>query len=213
MPTRNAPRLPILPPPPRHNTRARDDATWPARVHVLPVPLGCRGGRRHQVRSSIYDSYDIVNDTISLYYHYAIMHHYYFIIRFDAGFTVEPRKGRAVLWPATLDADPFKKDERTHHEARPLPTAAVYISGTGNLSGPDAGAPRHQGDQIRGQLLAPPVRLCDRTPQRVHRVSSCHDARRPRAPAPLARAYLYYEYILLLSLYIYGITTYYCIYN
>ena len=55
------------------------------------------------------------------------MHHYYFIIRFDAGFTVEPRKGRAVLWPATLDADPFKTDERTHHEARPLPPAAVFI--------------------------------------------------------------------------------------
>ena len=50
--------------------------------------------------------------------HIIIMYHHYLMVRFDAGFTVEPRKGRAVLWPATLDADPFKKDERTHHEAR-----------------------------------------------------------------------------------------------
>ena len=47
-----------------------------------------------------------------------MMYHHFLMVRFDAGFTVEPRKGRAVLWPATLDADPFKKDERTHHEAR-----------------------------------------------------------------------------------------------
>lgn len=40
--------------------------------------------------------------------------------KFDGGFTVQPRAGRAVLWPSTLDNDPFVKDDRTHHEALPV---------------------------------------------------------------------------------------------
>ena len=40
--------------------------------------------------------------------------------KFDGGFTVQPRKGRAVLWPATHNERPFEQDERTHHEALPV---------------------------------------------------------------------------------------------
>jgi hypothetical protein len=37
---------------------------------------------------------------------------------------VQPAVGRAVLWPSVRDGDPFKKDPRTNHEAKPV------ISGT-----------------------------------------------------------------------------------
>ncbi|EOD34081.1 hypothetical protein EMIHUDRAFT_228956 [Emiliania huxleyi CCMP1516] len=37
----------------------------------------------------------------------------------SGGFTVQPKKGRAVLWPATFNERPFEKDARTHHEALP----------------------------------------------------------------------------------------------
>mmetsp|Transcript_21121 Transcript_21121/g.55612 ORF Transcript_21121/g.55612 Transcript_21121/m.55612 type:complete len:231 (-) Transcript_21121:513-1205(-) len=43
------PRLPVLPPPPRHDPGAGNDAARPARVHVLHVPLRRGGGRRHAV--------------------------------------------------------------------------------------------------------------------------------------------------------------------
>ena len=31
---------------------------------------------------------------------------------------VRPKKGRALLWPSTLDAAPEEIDDRTRHEAR-----------------------------------------------------------------------------------------------
>mmetsp|Transcript_4005 Transcript_4005/g.11593 ORF Transcript_4005/g.11593 Transcript_4005/m.11593 type:complete len:465 (+) Transcript_4005:3-1397(+) len=31
--------------------------------------------------------------------------------------TVEPKKGRALLWPSVMDADPYERDDRTDHEA------------------------------------------------------------------------------------------------
>lgn len=34
--------------------------------------------------------------------------------------TVQPKKGRALLWPSVLDADPEEKDKRTDHEALPV---------------------------------------------------------------------------------------------
>lgn len=40
--------------------------------------------------------------------------------KFDGGFTVQPKRGRAVLWPATFNDRPFIKDDRTHHEALPV---------------------------------------------------------------------------------------------
>ena len=33
---------------------------------------------------------------------------------------VKPKKGRALLWPSTLDATPDKIDYRTYHEAKPV---------------------------------------------------------------------------------------------
>lgn len=33
---------------------------------------------------------------------------------------VKPKKGRALLWPSTLDANPERIDARTRHEARPV---------------------------------------------------------------------------------------------
>ena len=31
--------------------------------------------------------------------------------------SVEPRRGRALLWPSVLDHDPNERDDRTEHEA------------------------------------------------------------------------------------------------
>ena len=36
----------------------------------------------------------------------------------DLGIAVTPKKGRALLWPSTLDSDPTKIDIRTRHEVR-----------------------------------------------------------------------------------------------
>lgn len=36
------------------------------------------------------------------------------------GLTVQPKLGRAVLWPSVLEADPAAKDPRTMHEALPV---------------------------------------------------------------------------------------------
>ncbi len=33
------------------------------------------------------------------------------------GITVQPKTGRAVIWPNVYDADPSAKDSRTQHEA------------------------------------------------------------------------------------------------
>ena len=33
---------------------------------------------------------------------------------------VQPRAGRAVLWPSVLDEDPHRQDPRTEHEAQPV---------------------------------------------------------------------------------------------
>ncbi len=48
--------------------------------------------------------------------------------KFDLGFTVQPKAGRALLWPATTDADPFASDERTHHEALPVTSGVKYAA-------------------------------------------------------------------------------------
>lgn len=33
---------------------------------------------------------------------------------------VKPKKGRALLWPSTMDSDPTEMDQRTFHEAKPV---------------------------------------------------------------------------------------------
>ena len=48
--------------------------------------------------------------------------------KFDGGFTVQPRAGRAVLWPATFNDRPFEKDDRTHHEALPVEKGVKYAA-------------------------------------------------------------------------------------
>jgi len=48
--------------------------------------------------------------------------------QFDGGFTVQPRAGRAVLWPSTLNESPFEQDERTHHEALPVLKGVKYAA-------------------------------------------------------------------------------------
>ena len=37
-----------------------------------------------------------------------------------------PKAGKAVFWPATLDAEPFTSDDRTHHEALPVTKGEKY---------------------------------------------------------------------------------------
>jgi hypothetical protein len=38
----------------------------------------------------------------------------------DLGITVQPKLGRAVLWPSVKDANLRQSDRRTHHEALPV---------------------------------------------------------------------------------------------
>ena len=39
---------------------------------------------------------------------------------FETGISVQPKKGRAVLWPSVKDSSPHEIDVRTQHEARPV---------------------------------------------------------------------------------------------
>ena len=41
---------------------------------------------------------------------------------------MQPKKGRAVLWPATFNERPFEKDARTHHEALPVLKGIKYAA-------------------------------------------------------------------------------------
>ena len=47
---------------------------------------------------------------------------------FDAGFTVQPAAGRAVLWPSVRNEEPFVQEERTHHEALPVLRGVKYAA-------------------------------------------------------------------------------------
>jgi prolyl 4-hydroxylase len=42
------------------------------------------------------------------------------------GLEVKPKAGRAVMWPSVRNEDPFKKDIRTHHEAKPVIKGEKY---------------------------------------------------------------------------------------
>ena len=48
--------------------------------------------------------------------------------KFDLGFTVQPKKGKAVIWPATHNDRPFVQDQRTHHEALPVTKGTKYAA-------------------------------------------------------------------------------------
>lgn len=41
---------------------------------------------------------------------------------------VRPKKGRALLWPSTLDSDPYDVDPRTRHEAKPVLAGSKFAS-------------------------------------------------------------------------------------
>jgi hypothetical protein len=40
--------------------------------------------------------------------------------------TVQPAKGRAVLWTSVLDDDPYERDNRTDHEALDVTAGVKY---------------------------------------------------------------------------------------
>jgi prolyl 4-hydroxylase len=42
------------------------------------------------------------------------------------GITVQPKRGRVVVWPSVYDHDPTKRDARTHHEALPVKEGIKY---------------------------------------------------------------------------------------
>jgi hypothetical protein len=42
------------------------------------------------------------------------------------GITVQPKRGRVVIWPSVFDHDPSMRDERTHHEALPVLKGIKY---------------------------------------------------------------------------------------
>ena len=45
---------------------------------------------------------------------------------FDAGISVKPQKGRAVIWPNVKPDNVFRSDERTFHEATPVKKGEKY---------------------------------------------------------------------------------------
>jgi len=47
---------------------------------------------------------------------------------FDSGISVQPKKGRAVLWPSVLNEFPHRQDTRTHHEAKPVLKGEKYAA-------------------------------------------------------------------------------------
>lgn len=46
----------------------------------------------------------------------------------DAGITVTPKLGRAILWPSVYDSDLRTSDMRTHHEALPVIKGVKYAA-------------------------------------------------------------------------------------
>jgi len=44
------------------------------------------------------------------------------------GIEVQPKKGKALLWPSSLDSNPEKIDVRTHHEALPVIKGTKYAA-------------------------------------------------------------------------------------
>ena len=40
----------------------------------------------------------------------------------------QPKKGSAVWWPHGFNDNPFKKDDRTHHEAMPIIKGMKYAA-------------------------------------------------------------------------------------
>lgn len=44
----------------------------------------------------------------------------------DPSFAVQPKKGRAALWPSVLSQNPHKKDRRTDHQALPVIKGIKY---------------------------------------------------------------------------------------
>lgn len=44
------------------------------------------------------------------------------------GIAVKPAKGKALLWPSTLNDDPSMQDIRTIHEARPVVKGVKYAA-------------------------------------------------------------------------------------
>jgi prolyl 4-hydroxylase len=44
------------------------------------------------------------------------------------GLTVEPKRGRALLWPSIYNADPLEADERMNHEALPVEKGIKYAA-------------------------------------------------------------------------------------
>ena len=46
--------------------------------------------------------------------------------RKEKDFAVQPKKGRAVLWPSTLNDNPNAKDRRTDHQALPVIKGVKY---------------------------------------------------------------------------------------
>jgi Uncharacterized iron-regulated protein len=48
----------------------------------------------------------------------------------NGGLVVQPKKGRALLWPSVLDRDPSQKDGRTTHQALPVEKGTKYGANT-----------------------------------------------------------------------------------
>ena len=46
----------------------------------------------------------------------------------DLGLIVEPKLGRAILWPSVLDSDLLTGEPKTHHEALPVERGVKYAA-------------------------------------------------------------------------------------
>ena len=44
------------------------------------------------------------------------------------GITVNPKKGRALLWPSVFDSEPMKSDNRMKHQALPVEAGTKFAA-------------------------------------------------------------------------------------
>jgi len=44
------------------------------------------------------------------------------------GITVEPKKGRALLWPSVYNSDPLASDNRMRHQALPVEAGTKFAA-------------------------------------------------------------------------------------
>jgi hypothetical protein len=92
-------------------------------LYLSDVEAGGVSGERERTRTR--QEHVIVERCVVVFAH--LLFHFFFHSFFvkgtdfpDLGITVMPKKGRALLWPSVMNADPMGKDGRMEHQALPV---------------------------------------------------------------------------------------------